>query len=296
MSAVESPFSVGIQEMNRDRVLRTFRDEIAAKRPLIGAGAGTGLSAKCSAKGGADLLIVYNSGRFRMAGRPSVTGLLPVGDANQIVLEMGAEILSLRLPVPVFAGVFSSDPFRRMELFLPEIRALGYEGVQNFPTVGLFEGAIRANFEEVGLGFERDVEMVALAARFDLVSAPYVFNADEASRMARAGADIVVANMGTTTSGMVVARTSLSLEESVEAIEAISAAARAKNSSVITLCHGGPIATYEDFQFIQDRCPEVDGFFGASSMERLPTELAIVANTARFKASIRQATETKTRA
>ncbi len=235
------------------------------------------------------MLIVYNSGKYRMAGRPSVTGLLPVGDANEIVLEMGADILSLRLPVPVFAGVFSSDPFRRMEEFLPKVRTLGFSGVQNFPTVGLFEGAMRQTFEETGLGFGCDVDMIGQATKYDLVTAAYVFTPDEARRMAIAGADIIVAHMGTTTNGMVGAQTSVSLEDSVGAVAEICRAAREEKASVITLCHGGPIATPKDFQFVQDHCEEVDGFFGASSMERLPTELAIVENMREFKSVVRTA-------
>jgi predicted TIM-barrel enzyme len=225
-----------------------------------------------------------------MAGRPSPTGLLPVGDANKIVLEMGEEILSLRLPIPIFAGVFGSDPFRRMEHFLPQIKALGFAGVQNFPTVCLYEGVLRRTLEEMGLGFECEVEMIGIARKLDLITSPYVFNAEEARRMVRVGADLIVVHVGTTSSGMVGAKTTPSLDESIATISDICRAAKRENGDVITLCHGGPIATPEDYRYVQERCPEVDGFFGASAMERIPTELAIVANTANFKNTLRSAT------
>ncbi|MDX6725216.1 MAG: hypothetical protein QOK49_21 [Baekduia sp.] len=252
----------------------------------MGAGAGTGLSAKCAEAGGVDLIIIYNSGRYRMAGRGSAAGLLPYGDANQIVVEMAAEVLPVVQRTPVLAGVCGTDPFRMMPLFLEDLKRMGFSGVQNFPTVGLFEGAIRQTFEETGMGFGLEVEMIRAANELDLLTAPYVFDADQARAMAEAGADVLVPHMGTTNKGAIGAQTVVSLDESVDQIGAMEAAAKEINPDIIVLCHGGPIAEPDDAQYVLDRLPGVVGFFGASSTERLPTEVAITENMKRFKAMV----------
>jgi predicted TIM-barrel enzyme len=251
---------------------------------IIGAGAGTGLSAKCAQAGGADLIIVYNSGRYRMAGRGSLAGMMPYGDANAIVMEMGREVLPVARETPVLAGVCGTDPFRLMDVFLREVQAAGFAGVQNFPTVGLIDGAFRANLEETGMGYDIEVEMIRSAAELGLLTAPYVFDPGQAADMARAGADVVVAHMGLTTKGSIGARTAKSLDDCVTEIQAIRDAVAAINDDVIVLCHGGPLAEPDDAGYVLERTHGVAGFFGASSMERLPTEVAITENMRRFKA------------
>lgn len=266
----------------RTDILARFREKIAQGKPIIGGGAGTGISAKFEEAGGIDLIVIYNSGRFRMAGHGSLAGLLPYGDANAIVLEMAAEVLPVVKHTPVLAGVCGTDPMRLMDRFLDEVRRTGFAGVQNFPTVGLFDGTFRANLEETGMGYQREVEMIRTARKLELLTTPYVFNPDEAAQMAEAGADVLVAHMGLTTSGSIGARTAKTLDESVELVGQIAAAAKAVRPDVILLCHGGPIAEPDDAQYVLEHCPAVHGFYGASSMERLPTEQAIRLQTERF--------------
>jgi len=267
---------------SRSEILKRFRQKIARGEPIVGGGAGTGISAKCEEAGGIDLIVIYNSGRFRMAGHGSLAGLMPFGDANAIVLEMAAEVLPVVKKTPVLAGVCATDPMRLMGHFLKQVQATGFAGVQNFPTVGLIDGTFRANLEETNMGYDREVEMVRLARQMDLLTTPYVFNPDEAARMAEAGADILVAHMGLTTSGSIGARTAKTLKQCAALIDEIAAAARKVRDDVILLCHGGPIAEPEDAAFILEHCAVVDGFYGASSMERLPTERAIKEQTERF--------------
>ena len=251
--------------------------------PIIGGGAGTGLSAKSEEDGGIDLIIIYNSGRYRMAGRGSAAGLLAYGNANQIVREMAVEVLPVVRHTPVLAGVNGTDPFLLMEPFLRELQAMGFSGVQNFPTVGLFDGRMRQSFEETGMSYALEVEMIGLAHRMDLLTTPYVFTPAEAEAMTRAGADVIVAHMGVTTGGAIGATSASSLDACVTAIDAIAAAARALRPDIIVLCHGGPIAMPEDARYILDHCPACHGFYGASSMERLPVETAIADQTRAFK-------------
>jgi predicted TIM-barrel enzyme len=251
---------------------------------IIGAGAGTGLSAKCAEAGGTDLIIIYNTGRYRMAGRGSLAGLMPYGDANAIVMEMAGEVLPVVRDTPVLAGVCGTDPFRLMPNFLAEVRDAGFAGVQNFPTVGLIDGTFRANLEETGMGYDLEVEMIAEASSLGLLTAPYVFDPESAEAMTRAGADVLVPHMGLTTKGTIGAHTALTLDECVERIQAMRDAAVAVNADVIVLCHGGPLAEPEDAQYVLERTEGVVGFFGASSMERLPTEVAMTENMRRFKA------------
>lgn len=267
----------------RTKILARFREQVAAGKPIIGAGAGTGISAKCAEAGGADLIIIYNSGRYRMAGRGSLAGLLPYGDANAIVVDMAREVLTIVEQTPVLAGVCGTDPFRRMEVFLPELARIGFAGVQNFPTVGLFDGMFRANLEETGMGYGLEVEMVRKARARDMLTCPYVFTEEEARRMAEAGADVIVAHMGLTTQGSIGAQTAITLEESPARVQALRDAAAAVNPEVLVLCHGGPIAEPEDAAFVLSRTEGVAGFFGASSMERLPTERALTEQVRKFK-------------
>jgi predicted TIM-barrel enzyme len=269
--------------MDRASCLKRWRASSAEGVPIIGAGAGTGISAKCAEGAGADLIIIYNSGRYRMAGRGSLAGLMPYGDANAIVLEMAREVLPIVRQTPVLAGVCGTDPFRVMERFLRDLREVGFSGVQNFPTVGLIDGQFRESLEETGMGFEQEVEMIAHAHEMDLITCPYVFNPDEAKAMARAGADLLIAHMGLTTKGSIGAKTAISLDESIARIEAIYDAAAAVSPEILVLCHGGPIAEPEDVQYIFSRTHCVTGFFGASSIERLPTERAITEQVMNFK-------------
>jgi predicted TIM-barrel enzyme len=269
--------------VTRGEALERLRAQVEAGRPIIGAGAGTGLSAKCAEAGGADLIIIYNSGRYRMAGRGSLAGLLPYGDANAIVVEMAGEVLPIVRETPVLAGVCGTDPFRLMPVFLRALRELGFSGVQNFPTVGLFDGTFRANLEETGMGYELEVNMIRAARELDLLTAPYVFTPDDARAMAEAGADVLVPHMGLTTGGAIGAETAKTLDECVELIQAMHDAAVAVNPDVLVLCHGGPIAEPEDAAYVLERTRGVVGFFGASSMERLPTEVAMTQTMRRFK-------------
>jgi predicted TIM-barrel enzyme len=270
--------------MNGDEARRRLRATLDAGGVLIGAGAGTGLSAKCAEAGGADLIIIYNSGRYRMAGRGSLAGLLPYGDANAIVMEMAGEVLPVVDHTPVLAGVCGTDPFRLMANFLRDVEAAGFAGVQNFPTVGLFDGTFRANLEETGMGYDLEVEMIHLASERGLLTAPYVFDVSSAEAMTRAGADVLVPHMGLTTKGTIGAHTSRTLDDCVPLIQAMRDAAVAINPKVMVLCHGGPIAEPADAAYVLNHTKGVVGFFGASSMERLPTEVAITENMRRFKA------------
>jgi predicted TIM-barrel enzyme len=266
----------------RQTLLERFRAKLAAGRPLIGGGAGTGLSAKCEEAGGIDLIVIYNSGRYRMAGRGSLAGLLAYGNANQIVCEMAREVLPVVQHTPVLAGVNGTDPFMMRTRFLRELIELGFSGIQNFPTVGLIDGTFRANLEETGMGYGLEIELIREARSLDLLTTPYVFNEEEARLMAGAGADIVVCHMGLTIGGSIGAETALKLSDCVGPINAWAAAAKAVNPEVIVLCHGGPIATPDDAQFILRHCREIHGFYGASSMERLPAEVALTETTRRF--------------
>jgi predicted TIM-barrel enzyme len=267
----------------REQVLARLRKSIAAGVPIIGAGAGTGISAKFEEAGGVDLIVIYNSGRFRMAGRGSLAGLMPYGDANAIVMEMAGEVLTVVKETPVLAGVCGTDPFRQMPHFLKQVREIGFAGVQNFPTVGLCDGMFRQNLEETGMGYALEVEMIRTAHEMGMLTTPYAFNAMEATRMAEAGADVVVAHMGLTTKGAIGASSALTLEQSVGLVQEIADAARAVNGEVIVLCHGGPISEPEDAQFVLQRTKHVHGFYGASSMERLPVETAIAGHMKKFK-------------
>jgi predicted TIM-barrel enzyme len=267
----------------RKAILEKFSRLVAEGRPIIGGGAGTGLSAKAEEAGGIDLIIIYNSGRYRMAGRGSAAGLLAYGNANEIVKEMAVEVLPVVRNTPVLAGVNGTDPFVLMPRFLAELKAMGFSGVQNFPTIGLFDGTMRQSFEETGMGYALEVDMIAAAHDLDLLTTPYVFNPDEAVAMTKAGADIIVAHMGVTTGGTIGASTAKTLDSCVAEIDAIAAGARSVRSDVIVLCHGGPIADPEDAGYILRNCERIHGFYGASSMERLPAERAIRIQTAEFK-------------
>ena len=269
--------------ITRTDSLSRLQQTTSAGQPIIGCGAGTGISAKFAERGGADLLIIYNSGRYRMAGRGSLAGLMPYGDANGIVVEMAAEVLPVVQDIPVLAGVCGTDPFRLMPTFLQQLKAMGFDGVQNFPTIGLIDGIFRENLEETGMSYQLEIEMIAQAHQLDLLTCPYVFSEEDAVAMARAGADVLVAHMGLTTQGTIGAKTALTLDESVERVQAIHDAARTVRDDVIILCHGGPIAEPEDAQYVLERTNGVQGFFGASSIERLPTERAIQTQTAQFK-------------
>ncbi|MGN9912836.1 phosphoenolpyruvate hydrolase family protein [Phytohabitans sp. LJ34] len=269
--------------MDRATALARLRATIDAGRPVIGAGAGTGISAKAAEAGGVDLIIIYNSGRYRMAGRGSLSGLLAYGDANQIVVDMSREVLPIVRYTPVLAGVNGTDPFRVMGRFLDELAALGFAGVQNFPTVGLIDGVFRENLEETGMGYDLEVEMIRLARERELLTAPYVFDVESTVAMTEAGADILVPHMGLTTSGTIGAKTALSLAESAARVQEMRDAAVAVNPDVIVLCHGGPIAEPDDAAYILANTTGVVGFFGASSVERLPTERAIKQQVADFK-------------
>ncbi len=269
---------------NRAEVLAGFHAMIERGEPIVGGGAGTGLSAKWEEAGGIDLIVIYNSGRYRMAGRGSLAGLLAYGNANEIVVEMAAEVLPVVEHTPVLAGVNGTDPFMQFDVFLPELRRLGFAGVQNFPTVGLIDGVFRQNLEETGMGYDLEVEMIAAAHDLDMLTTPYVFSADDAVAMTEAGADIVVCHMGLTTGGSIGAETALTLDDCVERIDTWTAAARSVRDDVIVLCHGGPIAMPDDAAFVLERCAGINGFYGASSMERLPVEQALKTQTEAFKA------------
>ena len=270
--------------MSRQEILDRFRAQVAAGKPVIGGGAGTGITAKSAEAGGIDLLVIYNSGRFRMAGRGSLSGLLAYGDANAIVMDMANEVLPVVKHTPVLAGVNGTDPFRVMPYFLKQVKDVGFAGVQNFPTVGLIDGVFRANLEETGMGYGLEVDMIRLAHEMDLLTSPYVFDEEQAADMARAGADILVPHMGLTTSGTIGAQTALTLEEAAVKVQALADAARKVNPDILCLCHGGPIANPEDAQYILDHTEGITGFYGASSIERFPTEVGIRKQTEDFKA------------
>jgi predicted TIM-barrel enzyme len=269
--------------IERKKILERFRDMVAKRQPIVGGGAGTGLSAKCEEEGGIDLIVIYNSGRYRMAGRGSLAGVLAYGNANDIVVDMAREVLPVVKKTPVLAGVNGTDPFMIRTKFLRELAELGFSGVQNFPTVGLIDGVFRANLEETGMGFGLEVDMIREAHEHDLLTTPYVFNEEEAQAMARAGADIVVCHLGLTTGGAIGAETALTLEGCVPRIDAWAAAAKRVRKDILVLCHGGPIAEPADAEYILRECREVHGFYGASSMERLPTERALTEQTRKFK-------------
>ncbi|AHM76294.2 phosphoenolpyruvate hydrolase family protein [Yersinia hibernica] len=270
-------------KFQRQAILAKFREMIARREPIIGGGAGTGLSAKCEEAGGIDLIVIYNSGRYRMAGRGSLAGLLAYGNANEIVVDMAKEVLPVVKKTPVLAGVNGTDPFCQFDHFLDQLKDLGFSGVQNFPTVGLIDGNFRANLEETGMGYGLEVDMIRLAHEKDLLTTPYVFSAADAVAMTQAGADIIVPHMGLTTGGNIGADTALKLADCVPLINAWAAAAKTVREDIIVLCHGGPISTPADAQYIMDNCPQCDGFYGASSMERLPTEIALTDTTKQFK-------------
>jgi predicted TIM-barrel enzyme len=267
----------------REEALKRLNANVTNGRPIIGAGAGTGISAKFAERGGVDLLIIYNSGRYRMAGRGSLAGLMPYGDANAIVVEMGGEVLPVVQNTMVLAGVCGTDPFRLMPVFLKQIKEMGFDGVQNFPTVGLFDGTIRQGLEETGMGYDLEVQMIHEAHKLDMLTCPYVFDPDSARAMAEAGADVLVPHMGLTTKGSIGAETALTLADSAKRVQAMRDTAVKVNPNIIVLCHGGPIAEPEDAQFILDNTEGIAGFFGASSIERLATEPAIEGQARRFK-------------
>jgi len=260
---------------SRSSILNRLREKVIAGKPIIGGGAGTGLSAKCEEQGGIDLIVLYNSGRYRMAGRGSLSGLMPYGNANQIVKELGHEVLPVVREVPVLAGVCGTDPFMIRDVLLQELKTMGFAGIQNFPTVGLIDGQFRANLEETGMGFQLEIDCINAAHDLDLLTTPYAFDPKQASLLTAAGADIIVAHMGLTTSGTIGAQTARTLDDAVVLIHEIVDAAKSERSDVLVLCHGGPIAMPADAQVIFNRLPGIDGFYGASSMERLPTEISI---------------------
>jgi predicted TIM-barrel enzyme len=268
----------------RAEILARLRGMVERREPIVGGGAGTGLSAKCEEAGGIDLIVIYNSGRYRMAGRGSLAGLLAYGNANEIVVDMAREVLPVVRRTPVLAGVNGTDPFYLPDVFLPELKRLGFAGVQNFPTVGLIDGVFRQNLEETGMGYGLEVEMIRHASELDLLTTPYVFGEDDARAMTEAGADIVVCHMGLTTGGSIGAETALTLDDCVTRVDAWAAAAREVRPDVIVLCHGGPIAMPADAAYVLQRSSAVNGFYGASSMERLPTEQALKSQTEAFKA------------
>ncbi|MFC0331015.1 phosphoenolpyruvate hydrolase family protein [Paenibacillus sepulcri] len=267
----------------RQEIVGRLRSQLEQGRFIVGAGAGTGLSAKCAEAGGADMIIIYNSGRYRMAGRGSLAGLMPYGDANQIVVEMGGEVLPIVKDTPVLAGVCGTDPFRLMDVYLKQLKEQGFSGVQNFPTVGLIDGVFRQNLEETGMGYALEVEMIRQAHELDLLTTPYVFNEEDAVAMAQAGADVLVAHVGLTTKGSIGAKTALTLDESAELIQRIHDAGKSVNPGLLVICHGGPISEPEDVDYVLARTHGIAGFFGASSVERLPTEIAITEQVRKFK-------------
>jgi predicted TIM-barrel enzyme len=267
----------------RSALMEKFRGMVARREPIVGGGAGTGLSAKCEEAGGIDLIVIYNSGRYRMAGRGSLAGLMAYGDANAIVMEMAAEVLPVVKRTPVLAGVNGTDPFRQMDVFLDDVKAIGFSGVQNFPTVGIIDGTFRANLEETGMSYGLEVDMIAKAHAKDLLTTPYVFNADEAAAMAKAGADIIVCHMGLTTGGSIGAGTALKLSDCPALVDAWSEAALKVRRDVIVLVHGGPVAEPVDAEYVLKNTKNCHGFYGASSMERLPVEVALTEQTRKFK-------------
>jgi len=269
--------------VTRAECLSRLRAQVAAGRPIVGGGAGTGISAKCAETGEIDLIIIYNSGRFRMAGRGSMSGMMPYGDANAIVMDMAREVLPVVKKTPVLAGVCGTDPFRIMKLFLRDVQAAGFSGVQNFPTVGLIDGSFRQNLEETGMGYGLEVDMIRTSSEMGLLTCPYVFNEDEAQAMARAGADVLIPHMGLTTKGSIGAQTAMTLEQAAKKVQDIADAGKKVRSDIMVLCHGGPISEPEDAQYILRHTTGIVGFFGASSIERLPTEIAITGCVRKFK-------------
>ena len=277
-----------MNKMTRQEIINKFKEDVKQGKILVGVGAGTGITAKSSEAGGADMLIIYNSGRYRMAGRGSLAGLLSYGDANQIVVEMGAEVLPVVKDTPVLAGVCGTDPFRVMDVFLKQLKEQGFSGVQNFPTVGLIDGVFRQNLEETGMGYDLEVEMIRKAHELDMLTTPYVFDPNQAKAMAKAGADILVAHMGLTTKGTIGAKTALTLDDCVEKIKAIMKAGKEVNPDIMVICHGGPIAEPQDAAYIIENIEGIDGFFGASSIERFAAEKGIKEQTASFKSIIKK--------
>jgi predicted TIM-barrel enzyme len=269
--------------ISREEALKRLRAQGAAGKPIVGCGAGTGISAKCAEAGGADLLIIYNSGRYRMAGRGSLAGLMAYGDANGIVVEMAAEVLPVVKNTPVLAGVNGTDPFRLMPIFLKQLKEMGFTGVQNFPTVGLIDGNFRANLEATGMGYDKEIDAIAEAHKLDLLTTPYVFDTDQATEMAKAGADMLVAHVGLTTGGSIGAGVAMTMDESIERVLAIAAAGRKVNPDLLTICHGGPFDEPVAVAQAMVRMPGIAGFFGATSIERLPTERAITGQVKNFK-------------
>ncbi len=272
-----------MNNLSRKEIMEKFKQQVESGEMLLGVGAGTGITAKSSEAGGADMFIIYNSGRYRMAGRGSLAGLLAYGDANQIVMEMAGEVIPVVKNTPVLAGVNGTDPFRNMPYFLKQLKEMGFDGVQNFPTVGLIDGTFRQNLEETGMGYDLEVEMIRHAHELDMLTTPYVFNADDARKMAEAGADILVAHMGLTTSGTIGAETSKTLDDCVKLIDEIAAAGREVNPDIMVIAHGGPIAEPEEAKYVVENCENIQGFFGASSIERLAAERGIKEQTESFK-------------
>lgn len=270
--------------ISRAESLKRLKQQVASGKPIIGAGAGTGISAKFAERGGVDLIIIYNSGRYRMAGRGSLAGMLPYGDANAIVVDMAREVLPIVKNTPVLAGVCGTDPFRMMPVFLKQLREMGFDGVQNFPTVGLIDGVMRQNLEETGMSYDLEVEMIHTAHEMDMLTCPYVFNPEEARKMAEAGADVLVPHVGLTAKGAIGAGTALTLDDAVKRVQAMHDAAKAVNPNILVLCHGGPIAEPEDAEYVLNQTEGIVGFFGASSIERLATEGAIEEQARKFKA------------
>lgn len=269
--------------IKRSEALQRLHSQVEQGLPIIGAGAGTGISAKFAERGGVDLIIIYNSGRYRMAGRGSLSGMMPYGDANAIVVEMASEVLPIVKDTMVLAGVCGTDPFRLMPVFLEQLKTMGFDGVQNFPTVGLIDGTFRSGLEETGMGYDLEVEMIRQAHELDMLTCPYVFTPEDAVKMVQAGADVLVPHMGLTTKGSIGAKTALSLDEAVERVQSIHDAAKSTNPDILVLCHGGPIAAPEDVTYVLEKTSGVAGFFGASSIERLATESAIETQAKRFK-------------
>lgn len=263
-------------------ILERLRTKVASGKPIVGGGAGTGISAKCEEAGGVDLIVIYNSGRYRMAGRGSLSGLMAYGNANEVVVDMAREVLTAVEHTPVLAGVNGTDPFMLRDPFLRQLKDMGFAGIQNFPTVGLFDGKMRVNLEETGMGYALEVDLIRAACDLDLLTTPYVFNVEESKRMAEAGADIIVAHMGLTTGGSIGAETAMTLDDAVREVQAIADAAKSVRDDVLVICHGGPISMPEDAGYVLRNCRGVDGFYGASSMERLPTEKALVAQVEAF--------------
>jgi len=267
---------------SRTAILERLRAKVASGKPIVGGGAGTGISAKCEEAGGVDLIVIYNSGRYRMAGRGSLSGLMAYGNANEVVVDMAREVLTAVDHTPVLAGVNGTDPFMLRDPFLRRIKDMGFAGIQNFPTVGLFDGKMRVNLEETGMGYQLEVDLVRAARDLDLLTTPYVFNVEETERMVEAGADVIVAHMGLTTGGSIGADTAMTLDDAVREVQAIADAAKSVREDVLVICHGGPISMPEDAAYVLKNCRDVDGFYGASSMERLPTETAITAQVKAF--------------